>query len=519
MILRSLSVSIFFFLMIRRPPRSTLFPYTTLFRSPPAPRGNAIRRIRPDGARGGPSPGGGRSRAITAGHDEPHNERDRCDEGCGGSARAGHQVAAGGQRRAPGVRQRYRHRAAAAGGSDLQGVLYHKAPRDRHGAVHQPLHRGIAWRSLVGREKFSARREFLFHLTVQGSGARQANSSRLIGRVSVVFHAVLLNDRHRHHYGIRNSFAGRLAYSVQGRRCMNIPYRRLGRTGEMVSLVGVGGYHLGRQADEQEAIRIVRTAVDNGVNFLDNCWDYNGGASELRMGKALRDGYRDKAFLMTKIDGLNKETAAQQIDESLRRLQTDRIDLMQFHEVIRMTDPERVFGPDGAWEAVAAAQRAGKIRYVGFTGHKSPAIHLRMLDSARAHGFRFDAVQMPLNVMDAHYDSFAKQVVPVLVEQDIGVLGMKPMGDPFVLVSGTVTAVECLHYAMNLPTSVVITGCDSVPVLEQALHAARTFRPLSDAVVEALLGRTALAARDGKYELYKTTHHFDGTYQNPQWLG
>jgi len=300
---------------------------------------------------------------------------------------------------------------------------------------------------------------------------------------------------------------------------MNIPYRRLGRTGEMVSLVGVGGYHLGRQADEQEAIRIVRTAVDNGVNFLDNCWDYNGGASELRMGKALRDGYRDKAFLMTKIDGRNKETAAQQIDESLRRLQTDRIDLMQFHEVIRMTDPERVFGPDGAWEAVAAAQRAGKIRYVGFTGHKSPAIHLRMLDSARAHGFRFDAVQMPLNVMDAHYDSFAKQVVPVLVEQDIGVLGMKPMGDPFVLVSGTVTAVECLHYAMNLPTSVVITGCDSVPVLEQALHAARTFRPLSDAVVEALLGRTALAARDGKYELYKTTHHFDGTYQNPQWLG
>jgi predicted aldo/keto reductase-like oxidoreductase len=222
---------------------------------------------------------------------------------------------------------------------------------------------------------------------------------------------------------------------------------------------------------------------------------------------------------MTKIDGRNKETAARQIDESLRRLQTDRIDLMQFHEVIRMTDPERVFGTDGALDAVAAAQRAGKIRYVGFTGHKSPAIHLRMLETARAHGFRFDAVQMPLNVMDAHYDSFEKQVVPVLVEQDIGVLGMKPMGDPFVLVSGTVTAVECLHYAMNLPTSVVITGCDSLPVLEQALHAARSFRPLSEEAVEALLGRTAHAARDGKYELYKTTHHFDGTYQNPQWLG
>ncbi len=298
-----------------------------------------------------------------------------------------------------------------------------------------------------------------------------------------------------------------------------IPYRRLGRTGELVSAIGVGGYHLGRQADEQETIRIVRTAVDNGINFLDNCWDYNGGASELRMGKALRDGYRDKAFLMTKIDGRSKDSATQQIEESLRRLQTDRIDLMQFHEVIRMSDPERVFGPDGALEAVVAAQRAGKIRYIGFTGHKSPAIHLRMLEVARQHGFTFDAVQMPLNVMDAHYDSFTKQVVPVLVEHDIGVIGMKPMGDPFVLVSGTVTAIECLHYAMNLPTSVVITGCDSLPVLEQALRAARTFRPLSEAAVAGLLVRTADAARAGKYELYKTSHHFDGTYQNPQWLG
>lgn len=298
-----------------------------------------------------------------------------------------------------------------------------------------------------------------------------------------------------------------------------IPYRRLGRTGEPVSLIGVGGYHLGRQADEQETIRIVRTALDNGINFLDNCWDYNGGVSEIRMGKALRDGYRDKAFLMTKIDGRNRTTAARQIDESLRRLQTDRIDLMQFHEVIRLTDADRVFGTDGALEAVVAAQRAGKIRYVGFTGHKSPAVHLHMLETARANGFTFDAVQMPLNVMDAHYDSFERHVVPVAVEQDIAVLGMKPMGDPFVLVSGTVTAVECLHYAMNLPTSVVITGCDSLPVLEQALHAARTFQPLSATDVAALLAKTAHAGHDGTYELYKTTHHFDGTYQNPEWLG
>jgi predicted aldo/keto reductase-like oxidoreductase len=309
------------------------------------------------------------------------------------------------------------------------------------------------------------------------------------------------------------------ATSESGEVRNGIPYRPLGRTGELVSLVGVGGYHLGRQADEQETIRIVRTAIDNGVTFLDNCWDYNGGASEIRMGKALRDGYRDKAFLMTKIDGRTKEAAARQIEESLGRLLTDRIDLLQLHEVIRMTDAERVFAIGGALEAVTAAQRAGKIRYVGFTGHKSPAIHLHMLATAQTRGFRFDAVQLPLNVMDAHYDSFQRQVVPVLVEAGIGVLGMKPLGDPFVLVSGTVTAVECLHYAMNLPTSVVITGCDSLPVLEQALHAARSFRPLSAAAVAALLKRTAHAGRDGKYELYKTTHHFDGTYQNPHWLG
>jgi predicted aldo/keto reductase-like oxidoreductase len=222
---------------------------------------------------------------------------------------------------------------------------------------------------------------------------------------------------------------------------------------------------------------------------------------------------------MTKIDGRTKAAAARQIEESLARLQTDRIDLLQIHEVIRMTDAEGVFAIGGAIEALTAAQRAGKIRYVGFTGHKSPAIHLHMLATAQARGFRFDAVQLPLNVMDAHYDSFEQQVVPVLVEQEIGVLGMKPLGDPFVLVSGTVTALECLHYAMHLPTSVVITGCDSLPVLEQALHAARSFRPLDAAAVAALLQRTAHAARDGTYELYKTTHHFDGTYQNPHWLG
>jgi len=299
----------------------------------------------------------------------------------------------------------------------------------------------------------------------------------------------------------------------------SFPYRTLGRSGEKVSLIGLGGYHIGKQSDEQESIRIIRTALDNGVNFLDNCWDYNGGVSEIRMGKALRDGYRQKAFLMTKIDGQTKKAAEQQLEESLRRLQTDHVDLLQFHEVIRETDPARIFGEGGGMEAALAASKAGKIRYIGFTGHKSPDIHLKMLETGFAHQFTFDAVQMPLNVMDAHYDSFEKKVLPVLVKQEIGVLGMKPMGDAIILRSKTASAVECLHYAMNLPTSVVITGCDSLPILQQALDAARTFKPLSKEEVKQLLAKTESAATKGEYELYKTTHNFDGTFMNPQWLG
>jgi uncharacterized protein len=299
----------------------------------------------------------------------------------------------------------------------------------------------------------------------------------------------------------------------------DIPRRTLGHTGEKVSIVGLGGYHIGSQEDEQESIRIIRTALDSGVNFLDNCWDYNEGQSEVRMGKALRDGYRQRAFVMTKIDGRTKKAAAQQIEESLRRLQTEHIDLLQFHEIIRMNDPERIFAAGGGMEAAVEAQKAGKIRFIGFTGHKSPDIHLKMLQTADEHHFHFDAVQMPLNVMDAHYNSFEKKVLPVLVKKQIGVLGMKPMGDKIILSSKTATAVECLHYAMNLPTSVVITGCDSVPILEQALQAARTFKPMSHQEVAALLGKTEVAAKNGEYEQYKTTSNFDGTAQNPQWLG
>lgn len=299
----------------------------------------------------------------------------------------------------------------------------------------------------------------------------------------------------------------------------SFPHRTLGHTGEKVSVIGLGGYHLGRQSDEQESIKIIRTGLDNGVNFLDNCWDYNGGVSEERMGKALRDGYRQKAFLMTKIDGQTKKAADQQLEESLRRLQTDHIDLLQFHEVIRDTDPARIFGAGGSLEAALAAKKAGKIRYIGFTGHKSPDIHLKMLETAFAHNFTFDSVQMPLNVMDAHFDSFEKKVLPVLVKHNIGVLGMKPMGDSIILKSKTASPVECLHYAMNLPTSVVITGCDSMTILQQALDAARSFKPMGKDEVAQLLAKTASAAGKGEYELYKTTHNFDGTFQNPQWLG
>jgi uncharacterized protein len=297
-------------------------------------------------------------------------------------------------------------------------------------------------------------------------------------------------------------------------------YRTLGRTGERVSIVGIGGHHLGRpDVSDRESERIIRTAIDNGINFMDNCWDYNGGESEIRMGKALRDGYREKVFLMTKLDGHDTKTATAQLDESLKRLQVDRIDLIQFHEVIRMDDPEKVFAPDGALEGMIKARRAGKVRYIGFTGHKSPEIHLHMLDVAFKNSFIFDTVQMPLNVMDAHYDSFAQLVVPVLVQHNIGVLGMKPMGDQVILGSGVVKARECLRYALSLPTSVVITGCDSMVVLQQAIDVARSFRPMTDEERRALLARTAAVARDGKFELYKTSHDFDGTWRHPQWLG
>ena len=300
-----------------------------------------------------------------------------------------------------------------------------------------------------------------------------------------------------------------------------VPPRELGRTREKVSALGLGGWHLGLpHVDEKLAIRLVRRAIDEGLTFMDNSWDYNDGASEKRMGKALRDGYRERAFLMTKIDGRSKKEAARQLDESLRRLRTDRIDLVQHHEVIRYDDPHRMFDEkEGANAALLEAKQAGKLRYIGFTGHKDPRIHLYTLEVAREHGFAFDAVQLPLNVMDAHYRSFEKLVVPELVRQGIGVLGMKSMANGIILKSHTVTAVECLHYALNLPTSVVITGCDRTEILDQALQAARTFHPMSDAQVNALLAKTRHAAAKGEFEPFKTSSIFDATAEHPEWLG
>ena len=297
-------------------------------------------------------------------------------------------------------------------------------------------------------------------------------------------------------------------------------YRTLGSTGEKVSAIGLGGWHLSlKHVDEQLAIRIVRTAIDRGITFMDNSWDYNGGVSELRMGKALRDGYRDKVFLMTKIDGRSKKEAAKQLDESLQRLQVDRIDLVQHHEIIRYEDPHRVFDEEGANAALIEAREAGKLRYIGFTGHKDPQIHLHMLDVAASYGFKFDAAQMPLNVMDAHYRSFSKLVVPELVKQNIGILGMKSMANGILLRSNTVTPIECLHYALNLPTSVVITGIDSMEILDQSFEAVRTFQPMNDEEVRSLLAKTAQAASRGEFEPFKTSSIFDGTAQNPNWLG
>ncbi len=307
-----------------------------------------------------------------------------------------------------------------------------------------------------------------------------------------------------------------------GERRGEMLYRHFGRTGEMISAIGMGGFHLGKSAlSDDEAVRLVHQGIDRGITFIDNCWDYNKGRSELRVGVALdQGGYRDRVFLMTKMDGRSKQEAARQIDTSLQRMRTDRIDLIQHHEILRYDDPDRIFAEGGAMEAFVEAKQAGKLRYIGFTGHKDPRIHLQMLAVAAERGFHFDAVQMPLNVMDAHFRSFAHLVLPYLVEHGIAVLGMKSFADSVLLKSGApIQPLEYLHYSLNLPTSVVITGVESQRDLDQAFEAVRTFEPMDQATMAELLARSRPYAVEGKFELFKTSATFDGTAKNAEWLG
>lgn len=293
-----------------------------------------------------------------------------------------------------------------------------------------------------------------------------------------------------------------------------MPYRELGSTGVKVSIIGVGGFHLGLLENPADSVSIVREAIDSGVNFLDNSWDYHRGESERRMGEALKDGYRERAFVMTKVDGRTKEAARAQLDQSLQRLGVDCIDLWQLHEVIRISDVERVFAPGGAIEAMIEARDEGLVRFLGFTGHKDPDLHLMML----AQDFSWDAVQMPLGVLDAHYRSFEESVLPELVRRGIGVIGMKSFSAGRLFDTGTVTAIEALHYAMNLPLDVVVTGIESRADLAQSLEAANSFRPLSDEEVTSILARTAMKAKNGAFEPYKTTEYHDATSMHPEWL-
>src|SRR5580704_3019543 len=299
-----------------------------------------------------------------------------------------------------------------------------------------------------------------------------------------------------------------------------MPYRTLGKTGVKVSCIGLGGFHLGlSRLEEKDMQKLFHAAVDRGINFSDNSWDYNQGESERRVGKALKGGYREKVFVMTKFDGRTKGSALKQLDDSLQRLELDHVDLWQFHENIRLEDPDRFFADGGAAEAMLEAKQKGKVRYFGFTGHKDPSVHLRMLELADKHKFKFDTAQMPINVMDAHFRSFGKEVVPVLVQKKIALLGMKSMGSGNILKSKTVTPIECLHFALSQPTSVVITGIDSKQVLDQAFEAARTFASVSKSDIAAILEKTATVAADGKFEPFKTTPIFDSTAAHPEWLG
>lgn len=309
---------------------------------------------------------------------------------------------------------------------------------------------------------------------------------------------------------VKETAAGMLAVSIAPKVFASepdsVPLRPLGKTRENVSLLGLGGFHAAVNRDDQEAIRLVQEAVDLGVTFMDNAWEYHNGRSEEIMGKALQDGRRSKVFLMTKHHGRDKKTAMQHLDDSLRRLKTDVIDLWQFHEIVYEDDPAMIFAKGGGIEAAEEAKKAGKVRYIGFTGHKDPKYLLTML----AYGYDWDTVQMPLNVLDAHFRSFEKTILPICQNRGIAVLGMKALASGNVQRTGTVTVEEALNYAMNLPVSTVISGMDSIEKLRQNVAVARRFKPLPEEQRTAILDKTKQAAMDGKFEPFKTTNNFDG---------
>lgn len=307
-----------------------------------------------------------------------------------------------------------------------------------------------------------------------------------------------------------------------GERRGEMLYRKFGKTDETISAIGMGGFHLGKSAvSDDEATRLIHQGIDRGITFMDNCWDYNQGRSEERMGIALeQNGYRNQVFLMSKMDGRTKEEALKQIEQSLRRLRTDHIDLVQHHEILRYDDPDRVFAEGGAMEGFMEAKKQGKLRYIGFTGHKDPRIHLQMLSVAQERGFHFDSCQMPLNVMDAHFRSFGHLVLPHLVREGIAPLAMKTFGDGVILKSDApIKPLEYLHFSLNLPVSVVITGIQNQRDMDQAFEAVKTFQPMDKAKVAELLSRSKPYALEGKYELFKTSATFDGTAKNAAWLG
>ncbi|MCU1271103.1 MAG: Aldo/keto reductase [Acidobacteriaceae bacterium] len=288
----------------------------------------------------------------------------------------------------------------------------------------------------------------------------------------------------------------------------SVPKKTLGRTGVQVSALGLGGYHLGSANTDQIANEIVAKALDHGIDFFDNAWEYHDGLSEERLGRALK-GKRQSAFLMTKVctHGRDKKLAMCMLEESLRRLQTDHLDLWQIHEVIYENDPDQIFAPGGVAEALLDAKKQGKVRFIGFTGHKGPEIHLKML----AHDFPFDTVQMPLNCFDATFRSFEKQVLPEATRRGIAVLGMKSLGGSGEMVRhGGVTAEQGLRYAMSLPVATTISGIESMEVLDQNLAVATNFQPFSAAELQELRDQCHQFAADGRYELFKMTTKYDG---------